>query len=290
MSCRPHVQRHSSTTTSLPEPPLRIPRATGRPLASTCHHPETLETAPRPPRAAPPRHHPCTVAHLRHRPAGTSKGRRTPASLPHTVALRGHPELRTPRDRHTKEKLGPHIPSPLRPRDRCPGILFFGQPSAPKMLTSLPCRLPAVGGTTPTPPTPPWRPRAAALASLSEAGLHTPKSSASRSWRTPTRPPRWAPRRGRPPPEQPRPPQRRRAATTATPRPEPAGSLPQAPTATATAPHEPVLHRAPRNSLTTFGSGVPPPPRRRPPAAAAGEAQAERVLGDPPNPLRAPNL
>nr|XP_051229151.1 uncharacterized protein LOC127346954 [Lolium perenne] len=92
----------------------------------------------------------------------TGKGRRTPASLPHTVALRSRPELRPPRDRHAKEELGRHIPVATASRGRCPGILFSGQPSAPKMRTGLPSPAARCRGTAPTPPTPSRRPRAAA--------------------------------------------------------------------------------------------------------------------------------
>nr|XP_051190198.1 formin-like protein 5 [Lolium perenne] len=123
-------------------------------------------------------------------PRRTGKGRRTPASLPHTVALRSRPELRPPRDHHAKEELGRHIPVttaspgplPQHPRLRpAAGAEDADRPPLPAA---------CVGGMAPSPPTPLRRPRAAALASLSEADMQSPKSSGSRSGRTPTRPPR----------------------------------------------------------------------------------------------------
>nr|XP_051221743.1 formin-like protein 3 [Lolium perenne] len=239
MPCRPRGQRHSNTTTSLPEPPLRLPRATGRPLASTCH-------------------------------------RRTPASLPHAVALRSPPNSDLHATATPRRSWDGTSPSPPRLRGRCPGILFSSQPPAPEMQTGLPCRLPAVGGTTPTPPTPLRRPRAAALASLSEADLHAPQIERISIWEDADQ--------AAPQGPAPRATVAGAAATTAA----PASSHHRSPPPRARRlgflkPRPPPPPRAgppPRaqNSPTTFGSGVPPPPRRRPPAAAAGEAKAGRSL------------
>nr|XP_051221749.1 actin-binding protein wsp1-like [Lolium perenne] len=216
MPCRPRGQRHSNTTTSLPEPPLRLPRATGRPLASTCH-------------------------------------RRTPASLPHAVALRSPPNSDLHATATPRRSWAGTSPSPPRLRGRCPGILFSGQPPAPEMQTGLPCRLPAVGGTTPTPPTPLRRPRAAALVSLSKADLHAPQIERISIWEDADQ--------AAPQGPAPRATAAGAAATTAAPAsshhrsppPEPAGSASSSPDRHR--PHEPALHLAPRTPRPPSAAG-----------------------------------